>query len=157
MSNDVKDIFFDRSDYDTWVMARIHHKLLLQIQDSPLWQVETIPDIPLTEEQMIAFTKGYAPDWECRYAPYLLGGWYYITRSGYWLKKFRYSRGKDGYYHITENYTTEKEKGRNLLIQVISEGYFTPRLCDDKKLMVFINGVLTDKSLAGKYDAIGYM
>lgn len=80
-----------------------------------------------------------------------------IIRSGYWLKKFRYSRGKNGYYHIIENYTAEKEKGRNLLIQVIFEGHFTPRLRDDKKLMGLIIGVLTGKSLAGKYDTIGFM
>ena len=62
MKYDDKDIFFDRQDCDTWVMSRMLHKLLLQIRESPLCQVETIPDIPLAEEQMIAFTKGYTPD-----------------------------------------------------------------------------------------------
>lgn len=68
--------------------------------------------------------RGYAPDWECRFAPFLLGGWIYITRSGHWLKKIKYEKGPDGYYHITDSYTTEHDKGRNLLVQVISEGYF---------------------------------
>ena len=154
--NDNLDIRFDRPDYDTWVMARIHHKLLLQIQDSPLWQVETIPDIPLTEEQMVAFTKGYSPDWDCRYAPYLLGGWYYITRSGYWVKKFKYKKGSDGMYHVMEHYTTEKEKGRNLLMLVIFEGYFQPRIIDDKQLVDYLNRISTDQSIVGKYDAISF-
>lgn len=150
------DIFFERSDYDTWAMARIHHKLLLQIQDSSLWEAERIPDIPLTEEQMIAFVKGYTPDWDCRFAPYMLGGWFYITRSGFWLKKFKYERGNDGLYHVTEHYTTPHDKGRNLLMQVIFEGYFQPRISSDKKLVDYLNRISTDQSIVGKYDAISF-
>lgn len=151
-----KDICFKRNDYDTWIMARIHHSLLSQIQDSPLWERETIPDIPLTDEQMATFTKGYSPDWDCRYAPYLLGGWYYITRSGHWVKKFKYKKGGDGLYHVTEHYTTGHEKGRNLLMQVIFEGYFQPKISNDKKLVDYLNSISTDKSLIGKYDAITF-
>ena len=105
---------------------------LLQIQDSPLWEREDIPDIPLTEEQMVSFVRGYNPDFDCRYAPYMLGGWFYITRSGYWVKKLKYKKGDDGYYHVTEHYTTQKEKGRDLLAEIIAEGYFTPRIFDDR-------------------------
>jgi len=126
------DIYFSRNDADTWALARLHHSLLLQIQDSPLWEKEEVPDVPLTEEQMISFVKGYSPSWECRYAPYMLGGWFYLTRSGYWLKKFKYKKGPDSYYHLTEHYTTEKEKGRNLLMEVLIEGYFTPPIIDDR-------------------------
>ena len=125
-------IFFDRNDIDTWALARFHHSLLKDIQDSPLWQPEEVPDIPLTEEQMLAFVKGYGPDFDCRYAPFLLGGWFYITRSGHWLKKFKYTKGADGFYHVSDHFTTEKEKGRNLLMEIIMEGYFEPRIFDDR-------------------------
>ncbi len=53
-----REIFFRRNDADTWALARLHHSLLLQIQDSPLWEREDIPDIPLTEEQMVSFVRG---------------------------------------------------------------------------------------------------
>ena len=127
-----KSRYFDRNDKDTWAMARLHQSLLLQIQDNPLWEREEIPDIPLTEEQMVSLVKGYDPDWDSRFAPFLLGGWFYITRSGYWLKKFKYKKGDDGFYHITEHYTTEHTKGQNLLKQIIIEGYFQPRIIDDR-------------------------
>lgn len=104
---------------------------------------------------MLSFVRGYAPDFDCRYAPFLLGGWFYITRSGYWLKKFRYKKRKDGFYHVTENYTTEKEKGRNLLMQVLCEGNFAPRIMDDK-LRERIIEIEADRSLREKYDAITY-
>ena len=132
-----REIFFRRNDADTWALARLHHSLLLQIQDSPLWEREDIPDIPLTEEQMCSFVRGYAPDFDCRYAPYMLGGWFYITRSGYWLKKLKYKKGTDGYYHVTDHYTTQKEKGRNLLAEIIAEGYFAPRIFDDRLRALF--------------------
>lgn len=130
-------IRFDRPDYDTWALARIDHKLLKEIQDSPLWEREDAPDIPLTQEQMVSLVKGYSPDWDCRYAPYLLGGWFYITRSGHWVKKFRYKQGDDGYYHLTDSYTSEKEKGRNLLMEILVEGYFAPRIMDDRLRELF--------------------
>lgn len=137
------------------MMARTHHELLLQIQDSPLWQPESIPDIPLSEEQMISFIKGYAPGWDRRYAPYLLGEWFYITRSGYWLKKFKYEKGKDGLYHVGDHFTTIHEKGRNLLLQVLCEWNYNPRVMDDK-LRERILEIESDHSLREKYDAITY-
>ena len=132
-----KTIYFDRNDKDTWAMARLHHSLLLQIQDNPLWEREEIPDIPLTEEQMVSLVKGYDPDWDSRFAPFFLGGWFYITRSGYWLKKFKYQKGADGFYHITEHYTTEHTRGENLLRQIIVEGYFQPPILDDRLRELF--------------------
>lgn len=140
--NDNLDIFFNRPDNETWALAQLHCSLRHQIENSPLWQKEEVPDIPLSEEQMITFVKGYAPDFDCRYAPFLLGGWFYITRSGYWLKKFKYKLRKDGLYHITEHYTTEKEKGRNLLMEVIMEGYFQPRIFDER-LRYYFNTIQT--------------
>lgn len=101
-----------------------------QNPDENKWIEEFINDIPLTEEQYNTFLKGYAPDWECRYAPFLYDGWLYITRSGFWLKKFQYRKDIDGLYHITEHYTTDKEAGRNLLLEIIIEGYFKPTLRD---------------------------
>ena len=135
MSND--SIYFDRNDQDTWALARLHHSLLKEIQDSPLWEREDVPDVPLTEEQMVAFVKGYGPDFECRYAPYMLGGWFYITRSGHWLKKFKYQKGNDGHYHVQDHYTVPKVKGDNLLAQIIIEGYFEPRILDDRLRELF--------------------
>ena len=86
---------------------------------------------------MVSFVKGYTPDFDCRYAPYMLGGWFYITRSGYWLKKIKYTRQPDGYYHVTEHYTTEKEKGWNLLMEIIEHGYFEPGIFDDRLRELF--------------------
>lgn len=132
-----KTIYFDRNDKDTWAMARLHHSLLKEIEDNPLWEREEIPDIPLTEEQMVSLVKGYDPDFDSRCAPFLLGGWFYITRSGYWLKKFKYKKGDDGYYHIIEHYTTDHTKGQNLLAQIIVEGYFQPPILDDRIRTLF--------------------
>ena len=81
---------------------------------------------------MVTFVKSYYPGWEYRYAPYLLGGWFYITRSGWWLKKFKYEKGTDGFYHVTEHFTTPKEKGHNLLAQVILEGNFDEPIIDER-------------------------
>lgn len=125
-------LYFDRPDRETWIQARLHCSLRHTIENFPGWEKEDIPDIPLSEEQMLAFVEGYAPGWDCRYAPYLLHGWFYITRSGHWLKKFRYKKRKDGYYHVTEHYTTGHSKGMNLLAQVLTEGKFCPRIIDDR-------------------------
>lgn len=86
---------------------------------------------------MLSLIKGYNPDWDCRFVPYYLGGWFYITRSGYWLKKFKYEKGDDGYYHITEHYTTDHTKGENLLKHVITDGYFRPRIMNDRLRKLF--------------------
>lgn len=136
--DDDNNLHFDRPDYETWILARLHYSVLRSIQDSPLWQKEDIPDIPLTEEQMISMVKSYSPDWDCRYAPYYLGGYFYITRSGFWVKKYRYKKGADDMYHIQEHYTTDKEKGRNLLMEIISYGYFQPRIFDDRIRELFV-------------------
>ena len=146
MNNEQNTLFFSRPDRDTWAMARLHRSLLLEIQNSPLWEKEDIADIPLTEEQMMSLVKGYDPDFDCRYAPYMLGGWIYIARSGYWLKKFRYKKGKDGYYHIAEHYTTEKEKERNLLRELLGEGYFQPQIIDKRLKDLFHKQLIAEET-----------
>lgn len=120
------------NDAVTCILARLNPTLLHQIQDSPLWEKERFTDIPLTQGQIILLVKGYSPGWDCRYAPYFLGGWFYIARSGCWLKKFKYTLGEDEYYHLTSMYTTEKEKGRNLLMDILIEGNFERRILDDR-------------------------
>ena len=132
-----KRIFFDINCKDVWAMARLHHSFLRHIQNHPLWEKEDIPDIPLTEEQLVSFVKGYDPDWDCRYAPFFLGGWFYITRSGCWLKKFKYQKEKDGYYHISEHYSTEFTRGENLLQVIIIEGYFQPSIFNARIIALF--------------------
>lgn len=99
------------------------------IETNPVWEIEKMHDIPLTKEQYETFCKGYRADWECRYEPISLGNnWHYIYRSGFLVKKFRYQLCDDGLYHLKENYTTNAEKGRNLLEEILLHGYFEPRL-----------------------------
>ena len=101
------------------------------IETSPTWIWEKHKDIPMTPEQYETFCKGYVADWECRYEPISLGdGWHYIYRSGYLVKKFRYELCDDGMYHLQEHLTTDKEKGRDLLLEILLEGYFEPSLRD---------------------------
>ena len=96
--------------------------------DRENWQSEPIPGLTLTDEQYQTFLRGFAPDWECRYAPFYYEGWIYIVRSGFWLKKLRFDKERDGLYHLVEHYTTRAEAGRNLLGEVLIEGYFQPSL-----------------------------
>ena len=81
--NSEGNIIFDRPDVGTLPLARINHTLLRSVGHSKAWQKEKIPDFPLDEQQMLAMAKGYTPDWECRFVPYLLGGWLYLTQSGH--------------------------------------------------------------------------
>ena len=100
------------------------------------WQLEMIEDFPMTEEEYKVFSKGYSPDWKCRYAPFFFENWHYITHSGFWLKKISYEKRKDGLYHIVQQFSTEKELGRNLLKEILIEGYFQPPLCDVVKRVI---------------------
>jgi hypothetical protein len=94
------------------------------------WKLECIPELVVTEEQYETFVRGYAPDWECRYAPYYYEDWFYITRSGYWLKKFSFKKQIDNLYHLRDHYSSVKADGRNLLCEILLEGYFQPSLVD---------------------------
>lgn len=92
------------------------------------WLPEAVPSITFTEQQYKTFVRGYTPDWECRFAPFQYKDWLYITRSGFWLKKFRFEKKDDGLYHLLEHFTTRKTTGNNLLKTVLIEGYFNPPL-----------------------------
>lgn len=109
--------------------------------DLETWKQEDVPEVVLTEKQYETFVQGYVPDWECRYAPFLYKGWIYITRSGFWLKKFRFEKRGDGLFHLSEHQTTDKEAGRNLLQEILIEGYFEPSLRE--VVMSVIRGIGT--------------
>lgn len=101
---------------------------IAKIAKSRLWfQRETV-DLPLTDEQYHIFKKSYAPDWDCRYYPVYMDGWFYIVRSGVWLFKFKYEKKRDGLWHITKNYDTPFESGFQVMANVIREGYFDPQI-----------------------------
>lgn len=104
----------------------------MKLEDlNPVWEWEQHKDIPMTPDQYRTFCKGYCADWECRYEPISLGdGWHYIYRSGHLLKKFRYQMERDGYFHLVEHFTTDKEKGNDLLFEILVHGYFEPTLRD---------------------------
>lgn len=113
----------------------------MELFEIPVWEKEEIHDVPLTRDEYDIFCHGYQPDWNCRYEPLSLGdGWHYIYRSGYLLKKFRYQLCNDGLYHLKEHYSTYKEKGRNLLQQILVEGCFKPALDN------VINRIMKDRS-----------
>lgn len=97
---------------------------------NPVWEWEQHKDIPMTPDQYRTFCKGYCADWECRYEPISLGdGWHYIYRSGWLVKKFRYQIEEDGLFHLVEHFTlADKEKGRDLLFEILVHGYFEPTL-----------------------------
>lgn len=125
-------ICFPISHPDIYDKAGIDSPLKNYIQDSPLWFKEEVPDYSLTEEQMQVFAQCYRPTWECRFAPYFMNGWYYIVRSGHWLKKFRYVLESDGLYHVREHYTTPFERGENLLEHILIDGNFKKPIWDDR-------------------------
>ena len=110
-------------------------------EDAPIWNVEwhkeLTPDIPMTEQQYEDFCRGYYPDWDCRYAPVKFGDYHYIVRSGYWLKKHRFEKSSDGMYHLVESYTSDKEMGRNLLVDCLAYGYFRPRVLSHEELVEY--------------------
>lgn len=90
---------------------------------------EPIEDIPLTPFEYESLCRGFEPDWEARYSIVYVDGWHYVYRSGFWLKKLKYELGNDGFYHITEHYSTQKELGNNVFSDhVLYEGYFEPKL-----------------------------
>lgn len=99
-------------------------KEISKVKHNKLWFKRATVDFPLTDEQYDIFKKGYAPDWDCRFAPVYMDGWFYITRSGYWLFKFKYERKKDGLWHITSNYDTGFAPGYAVMLNVIHEGLF---------------------------------
>lgn len=109
--------------------------------DTVLWEPEECPDFPLSDEEYQTFLQGYSPDWDCRYAPFLFQEWLYITRSGFWLKKFKYQKKEDGFYHLSQHQTSDKERGRNLLFEILCHGYFRPSLFETIRRTGILNQI----------------
>lgn len=66
---------------DLRIEARTNEEIA-KVAKNRLWFKRETVDFPLTDEQYEIFKKGYAPDWDCRFAPVFMDGWFYITRSG---------------------------------------------------------------------------
>ena len=111
-----------------YILSMLREDIIYKIENSEEWFIHEIEDKPLNDCQYDSLLKGYQPDFDCRYAPIFLNGYFYITRSGYWVKKFKYQKQLDGLYHITEHYTTSKEGDRDLLEEIYIFGYFSPRI-----------------------------
>ncbi|WP_420888405.1 hypothetical protein [Capnocytophaga canis] len=96
--------------------------------DSVHWEAEEYIDFRLSSIEYRTLLQGYPPDWDCRYAPFQFQDWLYITRSGFWLKKIKYEKQEDGFYHLSRHLTSEKGRGHNLLLEIFCNGYFKPSL-----------------------------
>lgn len=112
------------------ILTLLREDIKYCIEKSPEWEKEEIADKPLNDWQYQSLIKGYKPDWDFRYAPRSIDRWHYITRSGYFVKKFRYELQEDGLYHIAEHYTSKEEKGRCLLQEMLQNGYFKPAISE---------------------------
>ena len=95
-----------------------------QVCHSGFWEKERTLEVSWNYDQVIALRRGYHPDWDFRYGTFHRRGIFYIYRSGNILKKFRVKLGKDGFYHITKQFTTAKEGMENLMVDVIYNGYW---------------------------------
>ncbi|MEG1644069.1 MAG: hypothetical protein RR293_08005, partial [Bacteroidales bacterium] len=123
------------------ILTLLREDIKYAIENSPEWEREETIGEPLNNWQYKSFLQGYTPSWDFRYAPRNMGIWHYITRSGHFVKKFRYELKDDGLYHVIEHYTSDKEKGRDLLLEMLHEGYFNPpiwgddnSLCNDSRI-----------------------
>lgn len=126
---------------DLRIEARTNEEIA-KVAKNRLWFKRETVDFPLTDEQYEIFKKGYAPDWDCRFAPVFMDGWFYITRSGIWLFKFKYEKNKkDGLWHITANYDTLFGSGFGFLLTVIYEGYFEPRIFSERDIKRYISAM----------------
>lgn len=115
---------------------------IAKVKNNRLWFKRETVDFPLTDDQYQVFKKGYAPDWDCRFAPVFLDGWFYITRSGFWLFKFKYEKKNDGLWHITANYDTPHTPGYRVMINVIHEGYFEPQIFTGRDIERYLKELL---------------
>lgn len=114
---------------------------IAKVENNQLWFKRATVDFPLTDEQYKIFKNGYAPDWECRFAPVFMNGWFYITRSGHWLFKFKYEKKEDGLWHITANYDTHFIPGYSVMLNVIREGYFEPQIFTERDSQRYLNAL----------------
>lgn len=90
------------------------------------WMKTETKNKMLNEESYLSFLKSYQPDWEMRYGVYYEDGWHYVYRSNYLLKKFKFHKQPDGFFHLTETYTTDHENQLDLIEEVLTYGYFSP-------------------------------
>lgn len=88
------------------------------------WLRTKLDDKKLDEASYLSFLKSFAPDYDSRYGVYYEDGWHYIYRTYHLLKKFKFQKMTDGFYHITESYTTEKGSFDDLIEEVLVHGYF---------------------------------
>lgn len=56
-----------------------NEKEIAKVKNNKLWFKRAAVDFPLTDEQYAVFKKGYAPDWDCRFAPVYMDG--FILRA----------------------------------------------------------------------------
>ena len=105
-------------------LKRISHVLRTRICHWSGWKPEPITEVAWDARQYAALKKGYHPDMDMRFATYHERCNFYIYRSGYILKKFHVKRGDDGLWHITKQYTTDKESTEHLVSDVINYGYW---------------------------------
>jgi ADP-ribosylglycohydrolase len=89
------------------------------------WLDYEFDDKVLNEESYKSFLKAYGPDWDMRYGIYYEDGWNYLYRSHNLLRKFRFQKNNDGFYHLTDSYETEMEMDFDLLEEVLLCGYFS--------------------------------
>ncbi|MCM1071813.1 MAG: hypothetical protein NC210_05000 [[Clostridium] fimetarium] len=125
------DAIFTKTDKD---IAKVKH--------NKLWFKRATVDFPLTDEQYEIFKKGYSPDWDCRFEPVYMDGWFYITRSGFWLFKFKYEKKKDGLWHITANYDTRHTSGYSVMLNVINEGYFERPIFTERDIKRYLKALM---------------
>jgi ADP-ribosylglycohydrolase len=90
------------------------------------WIKTNLDDKKLDEESYRSFLKSYGPDWDMRFGVYYEDGWHYVYRSNFLLKKFKFQKQDDGFYHVIESYTTEKGDYADLIEEVLWQGYFKP-------------------------------
>jgi len=104
------------------------------VENSPLWREEEFIPIVLNSEQYESLKRGFKPDWDFRYEPHYINGWHYFSRSGFWVKKFRFEYDQEfDDYTLVECYSTDAEHGRPLLAESLREGYYNPRIWSNEE------------------------
>jgi len=105
-----------------------------KVENSPLWKEEEFIPITLNREQYESLKRGFSPDWEFRYKPHYINGWHYFSRSGWWVKKFRFEYDEEfEVYSLVECYSTDLEYGRPLLAESLTHGYYNPRIWTEEE------------------------
>ena len=113
--------YYESTDY-----YNLPTEVMESICNSSEWFPETIDDKQLQAWQYESLVRGFAPNLDWPFAPYKIGEWFYIIRSGGWLKKFKFEKQTDGLYHITAHYTTEGCADFDILLEILLYGFFEP-------------------------------